>query len=160
VTYPLGATGRIQIGRAAECEVILDDPEVSRVHAELVLGDEVQLRDRGSANGTFVGEERLEPDMPIRIDLGEAIQIGAATLMVQRRSLPTTPRRIWSHDYFEVRLEEECARAAREGTAFALARLRCVSASAPALVRQRLAELVRASDVIGEYGGNEYEILL
>src|SRR5437868_10639987 len=59
VTYPLSSTGRIQIGRAAECEVILDDPQVSRFHAELVLGDGVQLRDRGSANGTFVGEERL-----------------------------------------------------------------------------------------------------
>jgi two-component system, NtrC family, response regulator AtoC len=160
VTYPLPVTGKIQIGRASSCEVILDDALVSRVHAELVIGDDLEICDRGSANGTFIGDERLERNVPVAIDRGEAVQIGSATLIVQRRSLPSLPRRIWSHDYFEVRLDEECARAARDGTCFVLARLRCTSATEPALLRQRLAELVRASDIIGDYGGNEYELLM
>ena len=43
------------IGRSAECDIGLDDPSVSRIHAEVrMLADgRVSIVDRDSTNGTF-----------------------------------------------------------------------------------------------------------
>lgn len=47
--------GRITIGRGSECDLVLDEPEMSRAHATIeVTASEIYLRDLGSANGTFV----------------------------------------------------------------------------------------------------------
>jgi predicted component of type VI protein secretion system len=57
------ADDRLTIGRAADCDVILDDDAgVSRTHLELVrLGDGWVVEDRGlSRNGTWVDGERLD----------------------------------------------------------------------------------------------------
>lgn len=46
---------RLRIGRSAECDLVLEDPSVSRVHAELAFeGDAWRLRDLGSKNGAHV----------------------------------------------------------------------------------------------------------
>jgi pSer/pThr/pTyr-binding forkhead associated (FHA) protein len=62
--YVLEATDdRLTIGRAADCDVIVDDDAgVSRTHLELVrLGDGWVVEDRGlSRNGTWVDDERLD----------------------------------------------------------------------------------------------------
>ena len=49
------------VGRADECDVVIADPSVSRRHARLeatALG--VRLTDQKSANGTWVGDRRIE----------------------------------------------------------------------------------------------------
>ncbi len=48
------------IGRTAGCTIVLDDKQVSKVHAELIATDlGVHLRDLDSRNGTFLGEHRV-----------------------------------------------------------------------------------------------------
>ena len=42
------------IGRLAECDLVIDDPAVSRRHAELVRAAAVSVVDLGSTNGTRV----------------------------------------------------------------------------------------------------------
>ncbi len=42
------------LGRAQDCDVVIDDPEVSRRHARILSG--VVVADLGSRNGTWVGE--------------------------------------------------------------------------------------------------------
>ncbi len=50
----------IRIGRNPDCDLVLDSPLVSRYHAELeVSGTSALLRDLDSANGTFVGGQRV-----------------------------------------------------------------------------------------------------
>jgi len=53
---------RVVLGRkGAGADVEIDDPEMSRAHAVLEChGPRIVLRDLGSRNGTFVGEERVE----------------------------------------------------------------------------------------------------
>jgi pSer/pThr/pTyr-binding forkhead associated (FHA) protein len=47
--------GRLVIGRGSDCDLVLDEPEMSRRHAVIEnSGDGIYLRDMGSANGTFV----------------------------------------------------------------------------------------------------------
>ena len=50
----------VLLGRHEDCQLVLDDPRVSSMHAELVATEQgVRLRDKGSKNGTFVGGVRV-----------------------------------------------------------------------------------------------------
>ncbi|MHB8245292.1 MAG: FhaA domain-containing protein [Acidimicrobiales bacterium] len=68
----------VTIGRLPECAVVLDDPNVSRRHAQLRReGDSVVLVDLGSTNGTkvngvLVRERRLTP--------GDTVIVGSTTM--------------------------------------------------------------------------------
>jgi len=49
------ATGEVIIGRTDECQIILEDPSISRKHAKVVVdGSEVRVLDLKSKNGTKV----------------------------------------------------------------------------------------------------------
>jgi FHA domain/M penetrans paralogue family 26 len=51
---------RLRIGRDANNDIVLNDPSVSRNHAELnIQGNTVFIRDTGSANGTFINGNRI-----------------------------------------------------------------------------------------------------
>ena len=47
---------RLTVGRAPDNDIVLDEPNVSRHHAELVDGTPPVVRDLGSRNGTRVGD--------------------------------------------------------------------------------------------------------
>jgi serine protease Do len=57
----LGGSG-IRIGREREiCEIVLENPKVSRLHAEVVSIDgRVLLIDRNSSNGTYVNDQKID----------------------------------------------------------------------------------------------------
>jgi S1-C subfamily serine protease len=57
----LGGSG-IRIGRESTiCEIVLENPKVSRLHAEVVAIDgKVMLIDRNSSNGTFVNDQKID----------------------------------------------------------------------------------------------------
>ena len=57
----LGGSG-IRIGReSAICEIVLENPKVSRLHAEVVSIDgKVLLIDRNSSNGTYVNDRKID----------------------------------------------------------------------------------------------------
>ncbi len=50
----------IRIGRDITCDICVDDPHVSRLHAEVVsVGTDIILRDLGSTNGIFVNGNKI-----------------------------------------------------------------------------------------------------
>lgn len=57
----LGGSG-IRIGREATiCEIVLENPKISRLHAEVVSIDgKVLLIDRNSSNGTYVNDQKID----------------------------------------------------------------------------------------------------
>ena len=57
----LGGSG-IRIGRESTiCEIVLENPKVSRLHAEVVSIDgKVMLIDRNSSNGTYVNDHKID----------------------------------------------------------------------------------------------------
>ena len=57
----LGGSG-IRIGRESSiCEIVLENPKVSRLHAEVVSIDgKVLLIDRNSSNGTYVNDQKID----------------------------------------------------------------------------------------------------
>jgi DNA-binding winged helix-turn-helix (wHTH) protein len=75
-------SGGAVIGRAAEVDVRLDSPRVSRHHARLTLGDAgIIIEDLGSRNGTFVNDSRIERPTPLQS--GAALRIGGFRLVLR-----------------------------------------------------------------------------
>lgn len=65
---------RTRLGRRRDCDIVIDDPTVSRHHAELVVRDDQWfVVDGGSLNGTYVNRAPVET-APLRD--GDEIWIG------------------------------------------------------------------------------------
>ncbi len=63
-----------RIGRGSKCQVRLTDSVVSRQHVEILfIGDQLWIQDLGSANGTFIGDRRIERE-PLKS--GTRIRLG------------------------------------------------------------------------------------
>src|SRR5512146_502312 len=74
--YPLDQPAII-IGRAQGSDLMLEHSSVSRRHARLSIeSGQVMLEDLSSANGTFVGNQRLPADTPSLVVPGQAIRLG------------------------------------------------------------------------------------
>jgi pSer/pThr/pTyr-binding forkhead associated (FHA) protein len=74
------------IGRGAEADVVVDDPGVSRRHAEIRMdGGSAVVRDLGSTNGTFVDGERAGA---LRLADGSTVTIGRTRIVFRSFSTP------------------------------------------------------------------------
>ena len=57
----LQVTGRVTIGTAPDCGIVIMDPSISGHHAEVVqVRSGFRLQDLGSTNGTFVNDKRVQ----------------------------------------------------------------------------------------------------
>jgi len=62
-----GVVGTLTLGRSAECDIAIPSDEISRHHAKLqVVPDGVMVEDMGSANGTFVNNQRVHGTVLMR----------------------------------------------------------------------------------------------
>jgi two-component system, NtrC family, response regulator AtoC len=78
--------GEVVIGRSEGVGLRIQHESVSRRHAVLRVGDEITYEDTGSANGSRVGEQRLEPGRAVTVGLNEVIDVGTTMLVLQGRS--------------------------------------------------------------------------
>jgi hypothetical protein len=75
VVGPAGVT----IGRSRQCDVVLNDPNVSRQHAEIrPRGGSWVLSDLGSTNGSLLNGRRIEG--PEQVKPGDEIEIGTSSI--------------------------------------------------------------------------------
>lgn len=65
----------VRIGRDPTCQIILEDPHISRNHAEIFYrnGNEITIRDVGSTNGVFVNGKKISEQV---LADGDKILIG------------------------------------------------------------------------------------
>jgi VWFA-related protein len=76
----------VTIGRAPGNAIVIDDPTVSRQHAAIKLeAGQFRIYDLGSANGTFVGEQRVRD--PLVLEDGASVRLGDVELIFKRVSL-------------------------------------------------------------------------
>ena len=70
---------RTTVGRHPDCEIFLHDVTVSRRHSEIHRdGNDFELRDLGSLNGTYVNGERTDQRV---LESGDELQIGRFKLL-------------------------------------------------------------------------------
>jgi len=76
----------VTLGRAPGNDVIVDNPTVSRQHAAIKLeGNDFRLYDLGSANGTFVNDQRVHE--PITLQDGMTVRLGEVEFIFKRVTL-------------------------------------------------------------------------
>jgi DNA-binding NtrC family response regulator len=158
--HPLPEAGVVSIGRDESDDVRIDDANASRHHAQLHVGAALEIEDLGSTNGTRLRGNLLPPGQRTPVLPGEAISIGWATLMIQRRRPTVRVRRIPTHAYFEGRLEDECDKASSSGRVFAVLRLHVAPGTSPESVGEIVSPHLRPGDVLAAYGPDEYELIL
>jgi two-component system, NtrC family, response regulator AtoC len=165
-SQPLPARGVVTVGRSSKCDVRVDDPLASRQHAQIQIetvdggAPVVSISDAGSANGTRLRDTVLIPGEWAQVRPGETVTIGSTMVVVLEDRPPMGPRRLWSHDNFEDRLQEECERAVESGIPFALARLRFPGAAPWTAILPILVRDLPPPHVFAGYGPRDYEILL
>lgn len=73
--------GQIRLGRSADADVALDDPDVSRMHCAVTVTQDarVSVADLGSTNGTTLDGTRVG-DRPVRFAPGALLRIGESAL--------------------------------------------------------------------------------
>jgi len=82
--FVIEADGEFEIGRGANCAIMLDDERVSRQHAKLRLGsDRLTLRDEDSSSGVWLNGVRIEPGEDVEVHDRDLIGIAPWSLLVR-----------------------------------------------------------------------------
>ncbi|MEU6093235.1 FHA domain-containing protein [Streptomyces sp. NPDC047079] len=88
--------GAVRIGRSADADVPLDDPDVSRLHCAVTVAADglVSVSDLGSTNGTVLDGRQLT-DHPVPLVAGALLRLGESALRLAppgaARSVRTAP---------------------------------------------------------------------
>ncbi|RDG38687.1 FtsK/SpoIIIE domain-containing protein [Streptomyces corynorhini] len=88
--------GQIRIGRSADADVPLDDPDVSRLHCAVTVAEDgsVTVADLCSTNGTWLEGSRIG-ERPVALASGALLRIGESALRlapgIRAAGLPTAP---------------------------------------------------------------------
>ncbi len=126
--YTLPPGGRLTVGRAAESDVCIDDPAVSRRHAVLHAGPPLEIEDLGGANPTHLSRaadrapggatlmlRRLSSERAA-LGPGDRLSFGAAVAVVRREpgaASPESDDEVVVRDPEMRRVHEQAARAAQ-----------------------------------------------
>ena len=77
-------SGGATLGRSREADIVVDDVNVSRVHAEVrPSGGSWIVRDLGSTNGVKVNGRRLDPSRPQSLRDGDVIELGTSRAILE-----------------------------------------------------------------------------
>jgi DNA-binding NtrC family response regulator/pSer/pThr/pTyr-binding forkhead associated (FHA) protein len=147
--------GEVTFGRSRGATVVLDTEKVSRLHARFRRrGDRIEVEDLESRNGTRINGDKITG---VRVLApGDEITIGPATIFAGSASPIVRRSRIVDADAFDFRLAAELDHATRYRHRVTLATLRIPDDT----VAEALARSVRAMDLVGDYGGDQFALLL
>ena len=76
-SFPLGQ--EVTVGRAAGCQVTIEDTYASQIHARVFQRDgKIYVEDLGSTNGTYLNRRKVSG--PMVVNRGDKLQIGNTVL--------------------------------------------------------------------------------
>jgi diguanylate cyclase (GGDEF)-like protein len=178
-------THDFMIGRSTKCDLLIDQKDVSRKHAQIVwaLG-RYTIRDLQSSNGVWVNDKRINEEEPL--SHGDKIQIGQTLLaFLSEDGVKTRYQEIYrlmtvdaltgayNRRYWSDALDRECARAARASSSLSIVLfeidgfMRIFTRHGRLAVEAVLRETVRAARgalderaILGRLGEREFGVLL
>lgn len=125
--------GRLSIGRGNDCDLVLDEPEMSRRHAMVEATPAgIWLRDLGSANGTYVNGVQVRDAV---LFTGDQLAFDRNRFLIEAPGTPTRPQGLDVEEIGGVRPQVEVTQtlqAIRLDTPRADATPEIVAADAPA----------------------------
>lgn len=82
----------IVIGSSSDSHIVLSSPYVSSYHAEILLLDngDIILEDKGSRNGTFLNDNKLQPNKEVTIKRGDNVRF--ANIVLDWNLVPIAPK--------------------------------------------------------------------
>jgi len=84
------SVGRHTIGRGIDCDIVVPDPRVSQLHAQLdVLSTGIWVTDLRSTNGTYISGDRIAT--PVWVSSPACITVGAVEVHLDTMNLPPDP---------------------------------------------------------------------
>ena len=175
-----------RVGRANDCEIWLSDDGVSRKHATVTFENGVySIEDTGSANGTFVGGQKVEraslrdgdliqfgPQAVFRYSVADEVQ---EQLLRQLYEASVTDALTGANnrEHFDSQLRMELSYARRHGTDLSLVMFDVdhfkrvndtyghpVGDEVLVEISKVTRRLVRNEDVFARYGGEEFALIL
>lgn len=174
------------IGRSSQATIQIDQESISRHHAKLVHGEPgIRIVDLDSTNGTFVNDEPVQGELPLRN--GDLVKIGRTIFKfiagndieaeyhdeIYRLTTVDGLTQIFNRRFFEETLDREAARCRRYGRALSLVmmdidRFKQINDTFGHLagdhVLRQLASSVktkiRREDIFARFGGEEFALLL
>jgi len=182
--------GVVRLGRSwDDCEVVIQNEGISRVHAEVSVrsGERVSVKDSGSTNGTHVnrvpvGREPAELRDGDKLQLGDSVTLKLAfqtalTAELHESMYSAAVRdgltEVYNRAYLRARLTQELATAADGGTPLSVVMLdldhfktvndtwgHAAGDQVLRTVAQRLQASVREDDILARYGGEEFVLVL
>ena len=82
----------VVIGSSSDSHIVLSSPYVSSYHAEILLLDngDILLEDKGSRNGTFLNDNKLQPNKEVTIKRGDNVRF--ANIVLDWNIVPMSPK--------------------------------------------------------------------
>ncbi|MEO8959609.1 MAG: FHA domain-containing protein [Rudaea sp.] len=82
--------GTLIVGRSSECDISIPSDEISRHHAKLqVTPNGVVIEDMGSANGSFVNNQRIH--VPTVLKAGDELRLDTIRFLLMSPGMDVTP---------------------------------------------------------------------
>lgn len=176
----------LSIGRGDTCEIVIDDEDVSRNHARVLIEPSaIILEDLGSTNGTLVNGVRISRHI---LNDGDRIQIGNLTVLkfnffneledTYSETLYTAANKdfltgLYNKKYFMDRLKTEMSHTRRHGNPLSLIIFdldhfksfndkygHVAGDNILKDMAQHISKMKRQEDLFARYGGEEFVLLL
>jgi hypothetical protein len=161
----LPAQGEITVGRSTACDVVVDDPNMSRRHLVLrTAGDgSITVTDLGGTNGTLLGEHRLAPNVAVALPRGAMLTAASTVMVIRTRAEAASATGLVNHAELRAQLLAECNRAGATqqiGDAFALVRVQSARPRDARAIEEVLGWSLRKRDVVAAVTPGTYVALL
>jgi two-component system, cell cycle response regulator len=183
---PLPREEVVSLGRASECTYPFDDVSLSREHAQILsIGADFVFKDAGSRNGSYINEVQVTKASVLKD--GDRLRLGSNTLLrfalvdeeeeaalvrVYEAAVRDGLTGVYNRKHLEERIVAELEFARRHGTALSVILIdvdhfKYVNDTyghlAGDAVLQHVSGIVaqdmRAEDVLGRYGGEEFLVV-
>ena len=77
VDYKIVDDNSFTVGRSLDATIAFGDPDISRIHLIVTLKhDRIWIEDQGSANGTFVNDQKIPAQKTVSVEPGDKIKVG------------------------------------------------------------------------------------
>ncbi len=81
VEYKIVDDNTFTVGRSLDATIAFSDPDISRIHLIVTLKhDRIWIEDQGSANGTFVNDQKIPAQKTVSVEPGDRVKVGKSEI--------------------------------------------------------------------------------